>query len=66
MVIAQHIPEVLSQGWALRMDRESAIAVAEAEDGDQILIGHACITSGDVTCGWGAAAPSTWACPGKR
>ena len=46
VVIAQHIPEVFSQRWAMRMDRESAIAVAEASDGDQILIGHAYIAPG--------------------
>ena len=46
VVIAQHIPEVFSQRWALRMDRESALAVAEARDGEQILIGHAYIAPG--------------------
>jgi len=46
VVIAQHIPEVFSQRWALRMDRESAISVAEAKDGDQILVGHAYIAPG--------------------
>jgi len=46
IVIAQHIPEVFSQHWAARMDRESAIAVAEAKNGDQILIGHAYVAPG--------------------
>jgi len=46
VVIAQHIPEVFSKRWAARMDRESAIAVAEARDGDQILIGHAYVAPG--------------------
>jgi two-component system chemotaxis response regulator CheB len=46
IVIAQHIPEVFSQRWAVRMDRESAIVVAEAKDGDQILIGHAYVAPG--------------------
>jgi len=46
VVIAQHIPEVFSKRWAARMDRESAIAVAEAKDGDQILIGHAYVAPG--------------------
>ena len=46
VVIAQHIPEVFSQRWAERMDRESAIAVAEARDGDPILIGHAYVAPG--------------------
>ena len=46
VVIAQHIPEVFSQRSAERMDRESAIAVAEARDGDPILIGHAYVAPG--------------------
>ena len=46
VVIAQHIPEVFSQRWALRMDREAALAIAEARDGEQILIGHAYIAPG--------------------
>jgi two-component system chemotaxis response regulator CheB len=46
VVIAQHIPEVFSQRWAERMDRECAIAVAEARDGDPILIGHAYVAPG--------------------
>ena len=46
VVIAQHIPEVFSQRWAERMDGESAIAVAEARDGDPILIGHAYVAPG--------------------
>ena len=46
IVIAQHIPEVFSQRWAARMDAESSIAVAEAADGDQILIGHAYVAPG--------------------
>jgi two-component system chemotaxis response regulator CheB len=46
IVIAQHIPEVFSQRWAARMDAESAIAIAEATDGDQILIGHAYVAPG--------------------
>ena len=46
IVIAQHIPELFSQRWAARLDAESAIAVAEAGDGDQILIGHAYVAPG--------------------
>ena len=46
VVIAQHIPEVFSQRWAARMDDESSIAVAEAADGDPILIGHAYVAPG--------------------
>jgi two-component system chemotaxis response regulator CheB len=46
VVIAQHIPEVFSARWAARMDKESSISVAEAKDGDQILIGHAYVAPG--------------------
>jgi two-component system chemotaxis response regulator CheB len=46
VVIAQHIPEVFSRRWAARLDAGSAIAVAEAADGDQILIGHAYVAPG--------------------
>ena len=46
VVIAQHIPEVFSTRWAARMDAESAISVAEAVDGAQILIGHAYVAPG--------------------
>jgi two-component system chemotaxis response regulator CheB len=46
VVIAQHIPEVFSQRWAERMDAESAIVIAEARDGDPILIGHAYVAPG--------------------
>ncbi|MDH5545801.1 MAG: chemotaxis response regulator protein-glutamate methylesterase [Gammaproteobacteria bacterium] len=46
IVITQHIPENFSRPFAERMNRESAMVVCEAEDGQQILPGHAFIAPG--------------------
>jgi two-component system chemotaxis response regulator CheB len=47
IVITQHIPASFSGPFAQRMNRCSALEVAEARDGDQILPGHAFIAPGD-------------------
>ncbi|MDZ7750305.1 MAG: chemotaxis response regulator protein-glutamate methylesterase [Gammaproteobacteria bacterium] len=47
MVITQHIPAAFSGPFARRMNDNSALAVCEAEDGQQILPGHAYIAPGD-------------------
>ncbi len=47
MVISQHIPAAFSKPFAERMNRNSAMAVCEAQDGQQILPGHAYIAPGD-------------------
>lgn len=47
MVISQHIPAAFSKAFAERMNRCSAMAVCEAQDGQQILAGHAYIAPGD-------------------
>ncbi len=47
VVIAQHIPEAFSAPFAKRMDGLSAMNVCEAEDGQQIVPGHAYIAPGD-------------------
>ena len=47
IVISQHIPPAFSRAFAERMDRTSAMAVCEAQDGQQILPGHAYIAPGD-------------------
>jgi two-component system chemotaxis response regulator CheB len=47
MVISQHIPAAFSKAFAERMNRCSAMAVCEAQDGQQILPGHAYIAPGD-------------------
>jgi two-component system chemotaxis response regulator CheB len=45
-VISQHIPEAFSGPFALRMDKNSAMTVCEASDGQQILPGHVYIAPG--------------------
>ena len=47
MVITQHIPATFSKAFAERMNQTSAMSVKEAEDGDQILLGHVYIAPGD-------------------
>ena len=47
IVISQHIPAAFSKSFAERMNRISAMAVCEAQDGQQILPGHAYIAPGD-------------------
>ncbi|MEH6466990.1 MAG: chemotaxis response regulator protein-glutamate methylesterase [Porticoccus sp.] len=47
IVIAQHIPPGFSAAFAERMNRVTALSVKEAEDGDQVLPGHAFIAPGD-------------------
>jgi two-component system chemotaxis response regulator CheB len=47
VVITQHIPPVFSRSFAQRMDAITRLAVCEAEDGQQILPGHAYVAPGD-------------------
>ncbi len=47
IVIAQHIPKLFSGAFARRMDSICQMTVCEAEDGQQILRGHAYIAPGD-------------------
>ncbi len=47
VVITQHIPAAFSGPFAQRMDRNSAMHVSEARDGQQIMPGHAYIAPGD-------------------
>jgi two-component system chemotaxis response regulator CheB len=47
IVIAQHIPKLFSGAFARRMDSVCQLSVCEAEDGQQILRGHAYIAPGD-------------------
>ena len=47
MLITQHIPPVFSSAFARRMNQCSAMTVLEAEDGQQVLPGHAYIAPGD-------------------
>lgn len=47
IVISQHIPPGFSRTFAKRMDSVSRLKVYEAEDGQQILPGHAYIAPGD-------------------
>ncbi len=47
VVITQHIPEAFSAPFAYRMNRESAMEVCEAKDGQRILHGHVYIAPGD-------------------
>ncbi|MDR2877793.1 MAG: chemotaxis response regulator protein-glutamate methylesterase [Chromatiales bacterium] len=47
VVISQHIPEAFSAPFAARMNRESAMTVSQARDGQQILPGHVLIAPGN-------------------
>lgn len=47
IVVTQHIPAAFSAAFAKRVDGLSALQVRQAEDGEQILPGHAYIAPGD-------------------
>jgi two-component system, chemotaxis family, protein-glutamate methylesterase/glutaminase len=47
IVIAQHIPKAFSTAFARRLNDSCALQVCEAEDGQQILAGHAYLAPGD-------------------
>jgi two-component system chemotaxis response regulator CheB len=47
IVITQHIPKLFSGAFARRMDACCQVSVCEAEDGQQILRGHAYVAPGD-------------------
>ncbi|MEE9342072.1 MAG: chemotaxis response regulator protein-glutamate methylesterase [Gammaproteobacteria bacterium] len=46
IVITQHIPEAFSKPFADRMNKSCAMTVAEAQDGDLIMPGHAYVAPG--------------------
>ncbi len=46
IVITQHIPENFSKPFAERLNRTCAMTVCQAEDGQQILAGHAYVAPG--------------------
>jgi two-component system chemotaxis response regulator CheB len=48
IVIAQHIPKAFSTAFAERMNRTTPPTVFEAQDGQQIMPGHAYIAPGDL------------------
>lgn len=47
IVISQHIPAAFSKPFAERMNRDCAMSVCEAQDGQYILPGHVYIAPGD-------------------
>jgi len=47
IVISQHIPAAFSRPFAERVNKESAMTVSEASDGEQILPGHVYVAPGD-------------------
>jgi len=47
VLVVQHIPLAFSGPFAERMDRHSAMAVCQAEDGQQVVPGHVYIAPGD-------------------
>jgi two-component system chemotaxis response regulator CheB len=47
VVITQHIPKLFSGAFARRMNSLCQLTVCEAEDGQQILRGHAYVAPGD-------------------
>jgi len=48
IVITQHIPESFSRSFAERVNQFSALNVCQAEDGQQVLPGHAYIAPGNM------------------
>ncbi|GAB1594331.1 protein-glutamate methylesterase/protein-glutamine glutaminase [Lysobacter claricitrinus] len=48
VVIAQHIPAQFSGSFAERLDRHSKMTVMQAEDGQQIMPGHAYLAPGGL------------------
>jgi two-component system chemotaxis response regulator CheB len=48
IVITQHIPKLFSGAFARRMNACCQVSVCEAEDGQQILRGHAYVAPGDM------------------
>jgi two-component system chemotaxis response regulator CheB len=46
-VVVQHMPEVFTGHFAKRLDRDAAITVREAEDGDRLTTGLALIAPGN-------------------
>ena len=48
IVITQHIPKLFSGAFARRMDACCQVSFCEAEDGQQILRGHAYVAPGDM------------------
>ena len=47
IVITQHIPAAFSKPFSERLNNNSAMTVTQAEDGQQILPGHAYVAPGD-------------------
>lgn len=47
IVITQHIPELFSARFAKRLDAECQIHVAEAQGGEQLMLGHAYVARGN-------------------
>jgi two-component system chemotaxis response regulator CheB len=47
IVIVQHMPEMFTKQFAVRLNSICAINVKEAEDGDKVLPGHALIAPGN-------------------
>lgn len=48
MVIAQHMPPAFTKPFADRLDRTTQLVVSQAEDGEQILPGHAYVAPGGL------------------
>lgn len=68
IVVAQHIPAAFSKPFAERLDKQCAVRVVEAEDGQRIQPGHVYIAPGDRHLGVGRSG-ADWICrvhDGKR
>ncbi|MES2760883.1 MAG: chemotaxis response regulator protein-glutamate methylesterase [Bacteroidota bacterium] len=48
IIIVQHMPEMFTRQFAKRLDSICAISVKEAENGDEVLPGHALIAPGNM------------------
>lgn len=46
MVVVQHMPPVMTEKFAMRLNELSALEIKEAKDGDRILNGHVLIAPG--------------------
>lgn len=47
IVIVQHMPEMFTQQFAKRLDKECQITIKEARNGDSVLVGQALIAPGN-------------------
>lgn len=50
VVVVQHMPPVFTRMYAERLDRECALSVKEAKDGDRVSAGRVLLAPGGIQC----------------